>query len=241
MESKLTKELTVQASQCDSTSRLGVPQTFQLCMDLAGEHAEALGNGITSMLQRGLFWVAVKTKLRLLRRPALLDNVTASTWPEPPGRMREDRDYLVTAGGETLVAGKTEWTILDRNSGGLHSPREGIYPDGLDFCAEQCCPEPYHRFRGEFTDAPFAEYTVCSTDIDMGGHMNNAAYVRMIAGLFPVTEWNAMDVKELEVHYRASCYEGDTLLLCRRRAEDGALELRAALPNETVIMLARIA
>ena len=240
LENQLRKELTVFASHCDSTSRLSVPGAFDLCMDLAGEHAEALGNGIGSMMERGLFWVAVKTKLRFFRRPALLERVTAVTWPEPPGRMRGNRDYVLSAGGETLMAGKTEWTILDTANGGLRSPREGIYGPGMVFCAETCCPEPFHRFRDGFDAPPFAAYTVRSTDIDMGGHMNNVAYVRMLCGLFSVAEWNAMDPKEVEVHYRAQAHEGDTLLLQKRAAEDGAIELRAAPEDGATVLLARI-
>ena len=239
MNGNLTKELNVLVSHCDSTSRLGIPQTFALCMDLAQEHAEQLGNGVPEMIRRGLFWVAVKTKLRFYRRPSMAERITAATWPEPPGRMRGDRDYLLTAKGETLIEGKTEWSILDTKNGGLHSPREHIYDEALVFCTDQCCPEPYRRFHGEFPDPPFSTYTVRPTDIDMGGHMNNTAYVRMLADLFPVAQWNELDPREIEVHYRAACYEGDTLLLQKRNLE-GKLELRAGLEDGTTILLARI-
>ena len=240
MENRLAKELTIVSSRCDSTARLSVPGAFDLCIDLAGEHAEALGNGIGSMMERGLFWVAVKTKLRFVRRPRIMERVTLETWPEPPGRMKQNRSYRMTAEGETLLTGKTEWTVLDTGAGGLHSPRDGIYAPALEFCAEQSCPAPFHRFRDDFADAPFARYTVRSTDIDMGKHMNNVAYVRMLAGLFPTEEWNAMDPREAELHYRSQCHEGDELLLQKRTAPDGALEIRAALADGTTILLARI-
>ena len=231
------RETTVVLSRCDNGLRLGIPQTFQLCMDLAGAHAEELGNGVPAMLDRGLFWVAVKTRLRFFRRPGLLERVVARTWPEPPGRMRQDRDYLVTAGEEVLIAGKTEWTILDTKKGGLHPPGEDIYPAGMEFCREKALPEPFHRFLTPFPEKPFARYTVRSTDIDAGGHMNNAQYARMVADLFSVEEWTALDPAALELHYRAPCYEGDTLLLRRHESGDG-LELQAALEDGKVILLA---
>ena len=84
----------------------------------------------------------------------------------------------------------------------------------------------------------FARYTVRSTDIDLGGHMNNVAYVRAIAGAFSCDEWQKMDIRELEIAFRAPCYEGDTLVW-QKRADD-ALSLRAALPNGKTIVLARI-
>ena len=69
----------------------------------------------------------------------------------------------------------------------------------------------------------------------MGGHMNNAAYVRMLAGLFSTEERKAREVREFEVHYRTSCYEGDTLRIERRTTED-ALELRAIKGDQTILM-----
>jgi acyl-ACP thioesterase len=80
---------------------------------------------------------------------------------------------------------------------------------------------------------------VRSTDIDLGGHMNNAAYVRALAALFSCGQWQDMEMRELEIAYRAPCFEGDTL--CWQKREDGSvLTLRAALPEGKTIALARI-
>lgn len=78
-----------------------------------------------------------------------------------------------------------------------------------------------------------------STDIDLGGHMNNAAYVRAFAGAFSSEEWKALRVHEAEAASRAPCYEGDTLRL-QRRSADGALELRASLPGGKTVLHARV-
>ena len=235
-EAKMVRNLTVPTSRCDSGMRLGIPQTFELFMDLAEEHAEALGNGVAAMMDRGLFWVAVKTKIFFLRRPGLAEAVSAETWPEAPGRMRGDRDYVLRGGdGGVLVRGKTEWTILNTRSGGLRSPRDGIYAPALEFCPERCCPEPYRRFTEGAAWEAFADYRVRSTDIDMGGHMNNAAYVRMLAGLFSTAQRQALAPREVEIHYRDPCYEGDALCIFRRSVGDGALELRATAGEAPVI------
>ena len=68
--------------------------------------------------------------------------------------------------------------------------------------------------------------------------MNNVAYVRALAGAFSTKEWDAMDVRELEVHFKASCYEGDTLVM-QRRERGGFTEVRMSVEGKTVI-LARI-
>lgn len=239
MQSVLKKDWTILASDCDAGGKLGVVQTFDIFMDLAAEHAETLDNGIHAMMARGLYWTAVKTRSRFLRRPELMERIEISTWPEAPGRLRNDRHYLFTQGDEVLVTGKTEWTVVDFKNGGLHSPRELIYPEALEFSAERADGDPFHRFRDGAPWEAFGEYTVRSTDIDLGGHMNNVAYVRMLAGRFTVAEWAALPLREAEMHYRASCYEGDVLALQKRTAEDGATELRA-LSGKEQIFLARL-
>lgn len=239
MQSVLKKDYIILAGDCDASGKLGIPRAFDIFMDIASENAEALGNGIGAMMARGLYWTAVKTRLRFHRRPGLMERVAVSTWPEAPGRLRNDRHYLLTQGDETLVTGKTEWAIVDFKNGGLHSPRELVYPEAVEFSAERPDNSPFHRFRDGAPWEASGSYTVRSTDIDLGGHMNNVAYIRMIAGLFRVSDWNALPLREVEAHYRASCYEGDTLTLQKRAAEDGAVELRA-LSGEDLIFLARL-
>ncbi len=240
-DSRLTVERIIQASDCDSSARLGVVETFSMFMDLAGLHAEQLGNGLFSMRDRGLFWAAVKTRVRFFRRPAMMELVTAETWPEPPGRLRQVRDYLIRSPrGEVLAAGKTEWTILDQERGGLYPVREGIYPSALEYSAAQVLPEPFYRFTERFDAPPFARYTVRSTDIDMGRHMNNVAYVRMLAGLFSTEVREHNPIRELEIHYRSACYEGDVLSLCQKDTGDRSLALRAAAgEDDRTVVLAR--
>ena len=237
MENRYSKEYTVLPGACDSSARLGVPDVFALFMDLAAEHAAAIGCGIDALSPRGLFWLTVRTRVRFYRRPRMMERVTISTWPEAPGKLRADRDYTIEQNGELLAAGKTEWAVLDQTTGRLH-PAADVYRPDFDFRSETVWDEPHARL----TDEPleeFARYTVRSTDIDLGGHMNNAAYLRAIAGAFSCDAWQNLRIRELEIAYRASCYEGDTLVL-QKRERDGVLSLRAALPDGKTIALARI-
>ena len=72
-------------------------------------------------------------------------------------------------------------------------------------------------------------YTVSSVDIDLGGHMNNVAYVRMIARLFSSAEWNALQIEEAEAVYRAQCFEKEILSVYR---EEDEKEMRFTVTKE---------
>lgn len=239
MECRMTKEMMILPGCCDSSARLGVADTFGLFMDLAAEHAVAIGNGPVDMQKRGLFWLTVKTRIRFFRRPGITEVVTASTWPESVGKKRGNRSYTLSKNGELLVAGKSEWAILELDGGGLHDVMDVYAPDTV-FPDESAVPGLFTRVHDNFTDEPFARYTVHSTDIDLGGHMNNAAYPRALASLFPVAKQRDLNIREAEIHFRTPCYEGDTLAFQKRRAEDGALEIRAALPSGKTALLIRL-
>ena len=238
MLDKYTKELTILPSTCDSTAALGVSDTFALFMDAATEHACALGCGLDVLSPRGLFWLTVRTRVKFFRRPKMLERVTLSTWPEAPGKLRVNRCYAIEDRGELLAAGKTEWAVLDQNTGRLHPMADVFAPDPASL-PESVWNEPFTRLLDEPLDE-FARYTVRSTDIDLGGHMNNAAYLRALASLFSCEAWQGMNLREAEIAYRAACHEGDTLCWQKRAGADGALALRAALPDGKTIALARL-
>lgn len=238
MIGRYARELTVLPSMCDGEGLLGVPNTFALFMDIATEHAEALHIGMNDLMPRGLFWLTVRTKLRFYRRPRLTERVVAATWPETPERSRCNRDYLLTAGEETLVEGRTEWMIMNLRTNRLH-PADGIFPEGLTLDDARVLPGPYMHMDEAFDGAEeMGTYTVRSTDIDLGGHMNNAAYARAIAGAFTSEEWRSMRVSEMEIAFRTPCYEGSALQMQRRRTPEG-VEVRLSCEGKTVA-LARI-
>lgn len=238
MEAHLQYDYTVLPSVCDREMKLGVADLFALFMDIATLHAEQLGVGADVMFSRKLFWLTVKTKVKIFRRPRMLETVTLSTRPLVPERVRAIREYALTRGQEVLARGKTEWAVIETDSGKLH-PMGDVFPQGLELAREPAFPGAFARIKPDFSDGEeLGAYRVRSTDIDLGGHMNNVAYVRALAGAFSTKEWDAMDVRELEVHFKASCYEGDTLVM-QRRERGGFTEVRMSVEGKTVI-LARI-
>lgn len=240
MKCQLQKPYTVLTSVCDHNARLSIPAIFSLFMDLASEHAAAIGLGADKLSEKGMFWLTVRTKLQIGTRPHLTQTVDAITWPEAPGRARCNRYYTLTdPNGDLLVSGKTEWAIIEVESGKLCRIAD-IYPSDLDHLPDTVCDEPFARIPEDFSDAEvIGSYTVRSTDIDLGQHMNNAAYPRALFGLFSCAETDAMNIREIEVTFRTPCFEGETLTVCRR-AVDGATEYGMIRPDGKAAALFRI-
>lgn len=225
MQAIMEKELRVLSSMCDNTGRIGIPHIFSLFMDLASEHAPMIGLGHLDLGKEHLFWLTVKTRIRIFSRPALLEPFTARTWPEAPGRIACNRYYTAKAGEKLLFAGKTEWAILDETTGRLKRIAE-VYPDTIEHCPDTVLDEPFARLSRDFSSCPaFASYTVRATDIDLGQHMNNAAYIRMLFGAFSTKQIAEKNIEEVEIAFISPCFEGEALTLHLREAADGTEEI----------------
>lgn len=222
MQNYLEKEEVLLTSKLDYAGKLKTAGLFDLFMDLAAEQAEYMGVGYRSMLEHRAFWLAVRTRVRVYRRPGLQDRVTVKTWPGKPGLIKCDRFYSLTMDGETLAEGRTEWVAQNIDDGRMLKTDAFGYPMDMVPLPERVCDGPFTRFR-ERPDPEnlLTSYTVGSRDIDTGRHMNNVAYVRMLMGTFSVAELEQMDISEAEISYSAACLEGERLAVYRRRDEEG--------------------
>ncbi len=236
MLEKYTTEREIGPSVCDADGQLSYAESFGLFMDIASVHAGQLGNGVLDMAGMGLFWLTVKTQINFINRPQITQMVTMETWPEQHSRMRGNRSYVLRCGDEMMLTGKTEWAVITTDTHRL-TPIEGVYPDGYRFDLPGICPEPFARIPDRFEGLePYAEYRVRSTDIDVGGHMNNTAYVRALMGTFTGEEMKKMQIKRMDVMFKTPCYEGDLLHFTRKKDEFG-LEIRASREEDTVLLV----
>ena len=229
----------IYSSMTDHTGMLGIPNLFALFMDAATAHAEQLGFGADAMKARGLFWLTVKTKIRINSRPRLMEEVQVQTWPGKPERYRCPRYYRLLRKEEVLAEGKTEWAVWNINSGSL-APAKEAYPDNLPLVAQTVCDGPFARIVTDFSQAPLLEtYCVRSTDIDLGGHMNNAAYIRTVFGAISTKELDAENITEAEALFKMPCYEGEALRLLRQQ-KDAATEYAVLRPDGQAAFLMRL-
>lgn len=237
MENTWREEREIYSSFCDAEGCLGVRNTFDLFMDIASVHAAHLGVGYYDMMDRRCYWVAVRTRVRFRDRPRLGETIRLETWPVKPGLAKSERCYRLYCGGDIAAEGRTEWAVQDVDTGAVRRMDSVGFPMELDFRSDRACPEPFTRFRDVDTGdvAPERIFTVDSMDIDMGRHMNNVAYIRMLLGTFSTEEQNKMDISEVEISYRRACFEAEELRIYRRRQDDGWMFQVCRPDGETAI------
>ncbi len=221
METYYKKEYGILPSVCDDSGRMRYSAAFACFMDIAAQHADLLGIGYKDLLRRGFFWLTVKTKIIFIRRPSMGETVELVTWPEIPGKIRCNRSYEMKQGEKRLLYGKTEWAIVEMGTKRM-IPAGSVYPEGLCFPEKSACGEAFVHVPDRFDNAEiYARHQVCSNDIDIGGHMNNAAYLTALMGTFSCHELAAMNIRSIDALFRSPCYEGDELIWQRTRTEEG--------------------
>lgn len=227
------KEYDIGPGLADSTGKLGIYETFRLFMDMAAKHAELIGVGLYDLGERSLFWLTSKTKAVFDERPPIGSRVLLRTCPETPERIRGNRSYEVEWNGRVVIRGKSEWVVTDTSTKRL-VPMKTVYPEGIVF-GETSCPEPYCRIEAPEGE-PYCRFRVSSSDIDVGGHMNNTAYVRAVLGSFTTEELASLAPRTVDVAFRVSCFEGDTLEL--RRSFDGdGVSVSVSRGDEAVLLM----
>lgn len=238
MNSVLKQERIIPLSLCDNTSRLSVSSMFTLFMDIATEHADELKLS-SENLGENKFWIAVRTKVSINERPKLSDKVTFSTWPQAPVRVRANRHYEISNENGTMISAKTEWTIVDVSTNKLERIND-VYPENFEFCDRLAVEDAFARMGNDFSQAEtVAQYTVRSTDIDLVQHMNNAAYIKALLGIFSCEELENSPIRDIEIVYKSQSYEGETLTIKKREA-DGANEYGMIKPDDTVAAIVRV-
>lgn len=236
---KYCTDIRILPSQVDFSNRLGYYETFRLFMDIANMHAEKLGVDQGTLMADGRFWLTVKTRIRFFGRPRMGDSVQAQTWPVKPGSLRTDRCYRICNESGPLAEGRTEWAVMDIKSQRLSNVTE-IFPEGLVFNEEDISVTDFPRIAApDESCMEKGTYTVTSSDIDMGFHMNNCAYIRALLGMFSVQELKGMRISEITAIFKASAHEGDVLTM-RERRDGNALECGLFLGDGKPSILAKI-
>lgn len=208
----LHNDLVVMPSRCDSNCLLNTHSTLGLFEDIASEHALRLHvDEPTLIKESNAYWVVSRTRIVFDEHPRMFDRVSVETWPLQPESFKFYRCYSIKKDGRTVVAGKTEWLILDLNSHHIRRTDSINYPK-LDHVKDNPLNEPLEKIKETFGEDDFVgEETVRSTDIDMNRHTNNVSYCRMMMNLFSNSFADNHILKEINIEYMAESFENDVL------------------------------
>ncbi len=215
-----TKNYRVELSHADFKGNLKLSSLFTYFQDIAGLHSENLGMGRKVLYeQHKVIWVLVRIRVDIIKYPKWKDIITVETWPQEPGRVGFDRDFLVRDNeGNILIKAVSTWVVIDVESRRLRKTNLVYtgYPPVIEERAIDCKLGNLNS-KGELEMA--YKRTVRYSDIDINGHLNNAKYLDFIMDSFSLEEHKKINIKSIEISYSNEALPGETIIIYKDISE----------------------
>lgn len=232
MNTIFRKSYHVEGSRTDFMRRLRPSALFDFYQDAATMAAEGLGFGHEGLVsEHGVVWVLTKLRTVIHKMPWAGDDITVETWHQESGKLTFDRDFYVYDHAGTIVAAAASvWVLMDV------ATREVMRADTIPFDApvartERALKRRLGKIRG--ADAPEERYakTVCYSDIDLNGHVNNARYVDYALDCFPLERFREGAVRSVEMNYISEVVIGTRLSIRAEERGDGGVSVEGVIPE----------
>ena len=231
MEPIYQQEFEITDAYVDCHGRLKSSMLLYFAQEVAGKHFDRLAMDYDALAQRGLFWAITRHRVQVTRMPTRGETIRLETWPMPTTRVAYPRSMVAyDSRGNELFRSIALWVLMDLDSRSMVLPgKSGISVTGT--------------LRGGELDSPTGlvaktlnssrPRTVCYSDLDRNGHMNNCRYLDWICDLLPSSFHARYTLKDFTICYLSEAREGQSLDLHWDFLEDGALRVDAYRKGDT--------
>ncbi len=213
----------------DCYGRMSPSKILYIMQEVAGHHFAQLSMDYEALAQRGMFWAVTRHKVQITRLPLRGETIHVETWPMPTTRVAYPRSMVAyDAQGNEVFRSISLWVLMDLNNRSMILPGKS----GIDVAG---------TLRGNELASPMGlpakllgshrKRSVCFTDLDRNGHMNNTKYLDWIDDLLPSPFHAQHMVKEFTVCYLSEAREGQELDLHWDFLEEGCLQVDASRVN----------
>ena len=233
MEPVYRQTITLNDLHVDCFRRLKPSTMLYFIQDIAGSHAMALGTGWETLAENDLFWALIRHKIQVTRLPIAGQTITIETWPMPTTRVAYPRATVAyDEEGNELFRSIALWVLMNLKTRAMVLPgKSGVTVNGLTRGTELELPP---SLLPKTLDNVVSR-TVCYTELDRNGHMNNTHYMNWIGDLLPSAFHKEHPLKELTMCYLSESLEGQTLHMNWELDETGILSVDASRDDpETV-------
>ena len=225
----------------DRFGRLKPSMLLFIAQTVATRHGELMEVGYDTLNPRRMFWAVIRHRVQVSRLPRHGETIRVETWPMPATRSSYPRSVIAydEAGNECFRA-ISLWVLMDLDRRNMILPgKSGISLAGSVRGNELALPgslAPGHLLNRR-------QRTVCYSDLDRNGHMNNTKYLEWIDDLMPSEFHRDRELKEMTICYLAESWEGQTMDLCWDFPEEGVMRVdtyRCAGDKEERVFSARL-
>ncbi|MBO7251542.1 MAG: hypothetical protein J6V25_02825 [Oscillospiraceae bacterium] len=211
--------------EVDCFGRLKSSMILLFAQQIAGQHCLKLSVDYDTLAKQRLFWAVTRHKVQITRLPVRGETIRIETWPMPTTRVAYPRSMVAyDQQGKELFRSISIWVLMDLDKRSMVLPgKSGITVDGTLLGNELAVPGGLSA--KNLTNS--RSRTVCFTDLDRNGHMNNTRYLDWISDLLPSAFHAEHSIREFTVCYLSEATETQKLNLSWDFTEEGELLVEA--------------
>lgn len=196
--------------------------------DIAESHASQLGVSIEHIKPKGWMWVLARYHVRLSRLPNSGEAICIRTWPSGWERLFANREFeIIDEQGHLCGVAASAWLVLQE--GNFRPLKAGDCFPGIPVHAQRTVVSEWQKLPSIERVDSSKQFTVLHHDLDINGHVNNTQYAIWALESAPSEIWENYRPFELEIHFQAMAFSGDTVnaetMVCERSDEGEPVEL----------------
>lgn len=225
MEPLFSQEFTITDNIVDCYGRLKPSMILFFAQEIAGQHCNLLCVDYETLAKHRMFWAVTRHRVQITRLPQRGETIRVETWPMPTTKVAYPRSMVAyDKSGNECFRSISLWVLMDMDTRNMILPgKSGISVVGTLRGNE--LPSPLGLVPNDHSQ--HRSRSVCFTDLDRNGHMNNTRYLDWIYDLLPSAFHQAHSPREFTVCYLSETLEGQTLDLHWDFPQEGVLQVDA--------------
>ena len=224
------EELVIGSNDIDRYYNLKISSIYTYFQEAAMHAVRDIGADSSDLAKKNIDWVIMRMDVEIIRLPKFHDKVTTVTYPGDDMAMLYPRYYeLLDENNNILVKGSSIWGLLDNNTRSLSFKRDLVAKQTPEHTEEELkLPEKINMPADlEKVDTRKIYYS----DIDLNGHLNNCAYIRLLVDLHDSEFYKTKTPKFIRVNYLRELKEGNVVTIYSKQ-ENNVEHVKVMLNND---------
>jgi len=203
------------AGETNAEGRMPLTLLVERVIEVATEHANALGIGYATLIRQNIGWVLSRVSLEMYNYPVINDTYTITTWIESRNRRFSERNLRISDGnGQILGYVRTVWVPMDfatRKVADLSSFGMDVFP-----VSDEACPidkAPRLAAVGDDLQPVQEEYAFRYCDVDFNRHVNTVRYIEMLLNHWPLEWYDTHVAGRFDIYFHHECRYGERVVL----------------------------
>lgn len=198
--------------QVDFQEKIKPAHLMQLFQEAAGNHAQHLGAGYSSLAEEKLFWALSRIRVEIENLPKWGDEIRVETWPNNVVGPFFRRDFIFfNQNNEVICKGVSGWLLLSSET--MRPQRADRLTFDLPFNDGKFAFEAFPDRLNGVAETPVFSKKILYNEIDVNNHVNNTRYLDWVMDCFDSGYFQTHDLKSFSLEFLGEMHWGDEVEL----------------------------